>query len=233
VRTIGAAVSSLVLQQFDIDCQLRLRTILEVMRSLKPAFAWSAFLFQSDESAEPAVAVGARSLRIRLNMRAVSSLFSLLNITCGTEFLILILVVELVLILVALFAWLVLRQQHALMMILPLTFIPLFLGGLRSLITLSTAVDLLRDADSNSAEMPDGVLLLAMSAAPMLFGIVATIPAFLIVTVGRVWMSFLANRKPKAHKAIIDGGSHGSSRNEDHLASDTDNYLAELTRSRR
>jgi len=200
-----------------------------VLWSLAPAFARSAFLFQSDEWAEPAVAGGVRSLRNLLKMRAVSSLFSLLNITCGTEFLVLILVVELVLILAALFSWLILRQQHALMMILPLTFIPLFLGGLRSLITLSTAVALLRDADSNSAEMPDGVLLLAMSAAPVLFGMVATMPAFLIVTVGRVWMTLRANRKPRAPKAIVDSGSHGSS----HMVSDTDNYLAELARSRR
>jgi hypothetical protein len=163
----------------------------------------------------------------------VLDLFSLLNITCGTEFLVLFLVVELLLVLGGLYSLLVVGHQHALVIMLPLTLIPLFLGGLRSLITLSTAVDLLRAADSSSADQPDGVLLLAMSAAPVLFGVVATMPAFLMVAVGRVWMTWQANRPPKAAKSAVESGLTGTSRDVDHTATDAEVYMAELTRSRR
>jgi len=166
-------------------------------------------------------------------MQGFSNLFDLLNVTCGPEFFIAFFIAETLLFIGALFLLFVVRQQHALVIFLPLTLLPLFIGSLRSLITLSTAVDLLINADANSADQPDGVVLLAMSAAPVLFGIVVAMPAFLVVIFGRAMMALQANRSPKVKKQKIDKGLDDSSARGESLASATETYMAELTRNRR
>ncbi len=166
-------------------------------------------------------------------MQALSNLLSLLNITCGLEFLILFLVVEALLFTGALYLLFVVRQQQAFVIYLPLTLLPLFIGGLRSLVTLSTAVELLRNADATSADQPDGVVLLAMSAAPVLFGVVVAMPAFIAVVSGRALMVLQANRKPRASKQQVESSQLVSSKNGEHVVSATESYLAELVRNRR
>jgi len=162
-------------------------------------------------------------------MSAISKLVSLLVITCGVEFFVSLLAVEAVLIIVAAYLSFGLRAQYALTVIMPLTFTPLFIGSLCSLMALTISVDLVRSAEGPSPEQPDGFLLLGMSAMPVLFGVFLSMPAFMVVVWGRIWLTLQANRKPKALRAK----NEKSSRNSEYEASEADQYIAELTKRRK
>jgi hypothetical protein len=164
-------------------------------------------------------------------MQDFLKLIDLLIISCGLEFLIALFAIEILVTLVALFLLFVIRQQHAFVIFLPVTLFPMFIGSLRSLMTLSTVFGVLTKTDANSAGQHDGIVLLAMSAAPVLFGIVVSMPAFFVVVLGRATMVLKANWKPGAKQRSDD--TVGSSSQDDFLTSTTDAYLAELTRKRR
>lgn len=166
-------------------------------------------------------------------MSVTSGLISLLMITCGIEYFISLLAVEAVLVMVAFYLSFGLRAQYALTLFMPLTFMPLFIGALCSLVTLSISVDLMRSADARSLAQPDGVLLLGMSAIPVLFGVVLTMPAFMVVVWGRIWLTLQANRKPRAPKAKKETSSQSTSRGGDYNEAEADQYIAELTKRRR
>jgi hypothetical protein len=163
-------------------------------------------------------------------MTSISSLVSLLVLTCGVEFLVSLLVVEVVLLGVAFYLAFGLRAQFALNAFLPLTFAPLFIGSLCSLMTLSISVDLMQSVDAPSTEQADGAMLLGMSAAPVLFSAFLVAPAFLVVVWGRIWLTLQANRKPKA---AADVPAQNVLRGTEYDAVEADEYIAQLTKRRR
>lgn len=163
-------------------------------------------------------------------MSSVSSLVSLLVLTCGIEFLVSLLLVEVVLLGVALYLAFGLRAQFALNAFLPFTFTPLFIGSLCSLMTLSISVDLMQSVDAPSTEQSDGAMLLGMSAAPILFSAFLVAPAFLVVVWGRVWLTLQANRKPKV---VAEPAAQNVLRGADYDAVEADEYISQLTKRRR
>jgi hypothetical protein len=163
-------------------------------------------------------------------MSSISSLVSLLVLTCGVEFLVSLLVVEVVLLGVAFYLAFGLRAQFALNAFLPLTFVPLFIGSLCSLMTLSISIDLMQAVDSPSAEVSNGVMLLGMSTVPVLFSVILVAPAFLVVVWGRIWLTLQANRKPKV---VAEVPTQNVLRGEDYDAVEADEYISQLTKRRR
>ncbi len=166
-------------------------------------------------------------------MPLLTNLQNLLLVSCGTEFLILFFAVELILFLGGAYLLYAVRHQHALAIYLPLTTLPLFLGGLRSLLTLSTAVALLESVHAAATDQPDGMMLIGLSAGPLLLGIVLTAPAFTLVTAGRATMTWWANRDRTPVEPEAEPKPGKSNRNGDSEPSDADDYITQLTRNRR
>lgn len=164
-------------------------------------------------------------------MTSISSLVSLLVLTCGIEFLVSLLLVEGVLVGVASYLAFGLRAQFALNVFLPLTFAPLFIGSLCSLMTLSISVDLMRSINTPSSEQSSDAILLGMSAVPLLLSAVLVAPAFLVVVWGRIWLTLQANRKPKM--VVEEAPKQNVLRGADYDAVEADEYISQLTKRRR
>jgi hypothetical protein len=166
-------------------------------------------------------------------MDALLELYDLLAVTFGTASFWVLIVSELLLLTIGLYLALVVRSQHTLTLYFPLTFLPVFMGGLGSCLTLSSALTYLRLNDSADSGMQGPLLLLGMSAMPMLFGIVVTFPACFVVAAGRVWIMWQANRKPKPPRTEKPLEEQSTPRSRDAVAMDADDYMAELVKLRR
>ncbi len=163
-------------------------------------------------------------------MAALANAWDLLTVSCRVEFLVLMLASELILLVAAFYFMLRIPNQHALGVFLPLTSLPLFIGGLRSLLTLAMALSLLQSTADSPADQPDGTMLLGMSAMPLLAGVVIMMPCFTLIASARAYMMWLANRPIPAPKETPP--DRAKDRTMVTAEDDANDYLAQLTRGR-
>jgi hypothetical protein len=126
------------------------------------------------------------------------------------------------------------RNSQLLSVLLPLTFFPLFIGAFQSLLSLSAAVNLLRDAETSSGVMSESVTLMGMALLPLLFGFIASLPGFMVVAAGRahiVWNatthqspSARSRQPPKPRRAGYSG--------DDEIQDEAEKFLSRLTSTR-
>ena len=98
----------------------------------------------------------------------------------------------------------------------PVTFFPFFVAAFRSLLSLSAVIGLLRESRTSSTDISESVMLMGMSFLPLLFGLIASLPGFMIVAVGRaqvVWKAtatttFAANKKTASKSRRNTYGDH-------------------------
>ncbi len=157
-------------------------------------------------------------------MEDIRSLGELLLLTCGWPCLI-------ALLLLSALTWgggIYLIQTRRRMIIidyLPLTWLPLLVGGFRSLLGMITALSLLRGTGGD-----EGALLVGMAFVPMLLGFSLSIPGFVTVAAGRAALTWHA-AKPVAepHSKDVERLIQAKAQRE---AEETEKYLATFSRPR-
>ncbi len=173
-------------------------------------------------------------------MNSLTSAWEILVISCGLDFLVFISAVELTLIVLGIWFVRIAKHQQSIGIFLPLTAIPLLFGGFRSLLTLTNALTLIMPTNASDPLQPDGALLLGMSAAPLLLGMVSMTPCFLLMTAMRVTLVWRASYPATDSSSIVQPSSSEPERVarsthtvDDCTVEETDRYIAQLTRYHR